>query len=297
MKMIALTFWIVILFFIKCGAADLRLPNRDIFVTTNNIDIKTKLDDFDKTHRDVKDINRSLPTLNISVEDLLFPCPISYGKCKYRLGLKTNCNIKFAKVEDKGKVLYVIDCGELSENTYVYHDINDLCRLTYSMWEPGYLYILVDNNVEVKMPIYAPCGECLPSDQEYQISADAFDSIGINQYFIYLDSLQPPRSVTKGIDIFPNCTLINITGKEESPRPKPDFVFDVLEDSSWVSLVLLNSENRYVRLFFHTRLQKGKYFMYFGRHDELGRPLIDGEYTFLLRLNNMNFFTKFHLGE
>ena len=114
---------------------------------------------------------------------------------------------------------------------------------------------------------------------------DIFTQVGRQGLYSVLDTMIQ----------YPNRTIVEITGAEDVPRPAYDWRFEVDKGSNLVSLMLLDENQKLLRLFFNFWLSKGTYVVYHSKYDGLLRPIKEGDYYYFMRINSEEVLKKIHL--
>jgi hypothetical protein len=250
--------------------------------STDSIKIKSALNYFSKN-----------PKPNTEHSLIVSHCGSSiFERCQYKIMLKDCHNIKLVQTDNNDSIFNVMDCGYLPKNTMIYHDNSEFKHIfpfpIYSKF-----YILVDDIVEYND---WPLSKCELEDNAFQIYAGVIDSAIMRNFINNIDSLLTALNNSRGMIIYPNCTLFHVSGGNDSITAKPEFEFSVNEDSTWTALVLLSDDNKYIRLLFQLWLNRGRYFVYFNYNDDQDKPLVSGKYRILLNRNNKTEFTDFSVG-
>ena len=277
----SLFFGLMLIFTASDDSTVIQIANRNPYVFLDTQTVFTKYPFM----RNSLDSIRTYPNMHESAAIQLCPIkwwPFIFPK-KYKLEIDTSGHAFLALFNSRDGQLSFLDLGRLEQKArlYIYPD-----EILYDKHLPGFcqflqFYLFVDAriyerfgvaNIHNSTRIDIPHKEFLNED-------------GANEYFTKLDEITSVNDtvVSGPFESYPDCILLNISDKADSSSAPYDWCFDIEADSEMVSLLLLSKRKRLVRLFFNTRLTRGRYALYFAKIRPDAEPLWDADYYFLMR--------------
>ena len=240
-------------------------------------------------------------------EKITEPCP--FEPCafnipnKYMVELPESGRVLLALHDSEKHELGFLDFGYMQKNSRMY--INPM-EIFHNKYIGGAEYNSNAFLLFIDAKIYYGFGMrdfgYMYSSWEYSFK-DILETEGPESHFNELDRISATGDTAVGGDsviagpliIFPNCTLMTMANTKDTTGIRYDWLFDVAEDTSIVSLVLLKEDKKYVRLLFNVELPKGQYAVCFAKYTLEWEPLGDGEYFLLERIGTRIETTEINL--